>query len=284
MSALPKESNEHPYELQRNWHHSQRNHHQNQHHHHHHHHRRQQQLLEQLQSQTASPTTNRQLGRDSTDPYVKNRYETWPDRWRPQPNADIVADRSDLPPYIKKYNRRQRKLIEALEQRPAVAERDRADFIAKVRAKQRSESSSNNDWLQANLFEQQKQKGKEEPKAKVQRSSNDLPEGKVPSYQSSYASTTVASIPVSAANRLNNFHFHRVAMPKQYLATGFDGSKNKPTLPFVAITDRRLTSAPAGSRNRGFSDASSSTSALLMGAMMADAAADGKGDQRRRGV
>lgn len=269
-----QESNDHPYELQRNWHHSQRNHHQ--HHHHHHHHRRRNQLLEQLQSQSQPPTTaNPNNLREFPDPYAKNRYETWPDRWRPQHNADIVADRSALPPYIKKYNRRNRKLIDALEKRPAVAERDRADYIAKVRAKQRND---NDDWLQANLFEQQKQTAKDEPKRNIQRSGNELPEGKLPPEHMGTTISTVASVAaVAAANRLNNFHFHRVAMPKQYLATGFGGgSQNKPTLPFVAITDRRLTSAPAKS---------SSTSALLMGAMMADAVGDGKGGgQRRRGV
>lgn len=145
------------------------------HYHHHHHHSHRNHHHRRRVVSTAMP---RSL---SNDPFAKNRYETWPQRWQTSPlQAADKHSADELPPYVKKYNRRNRKLFESLEQRPDDEQASRSAYIVRVRAKQRSDeqsaaTSGSIKWLQANLFEQQRTGAADARPLAISRSANELP-------------------------------------------------------------------------------------------------------------
>lgn len=157
---------------------------------------------------------------------------------------------------MKKYNRRNRKLFHSLEERPDDEDAGRAAYIVRVRAKQRSDEQIGGTrpdsikWLQANLFEQQKASADVRPAVRPTPSANELPGGSVKNEQKAQPKVLRNADDVSRRSggggnsRLNKFQFHRVATPK-LIGAGSHGMMRKQILPFVAITDRRLTSSVA---------------------------------------
>lgn len=210
--------------------------------------------------------------------YHNNRYQSWPDRQdasrnQPQHPYHHSAEDDYLPPYIKKYNRRNKQLINLLEGTvaPSKDSSNRQVYYAKVRSvhqRRKHHHHHHSDqksakWLEANMFEDQRpQLMVNQSAAPIAKSPNDLPgENKVnpradlmdseelvfsADIQDSAArsavktdsETTVRPAAPPPTSRVDHFQFHRVASPRLVGAGSF-GLLHKQRLPFVAITDRR---------------------------------------------
>lgn len=96
---------------------------------------------------------------DNDDSLNSNKYQVnslrkskWPNltRLQTQLNQDIIDD--SLPPYIKKYNRRNKQLINLLEGTIS----PNYDNYQKENVHQRRRQKSRNKWIEKNLFEEQR--------------------------------------------------------------------------------------------------------------------------------
>lgn len=204
--------------------------------------------------------------------YANNRYQSWPElpkqetvqnnqhhhhRNRKHHNHHHNSGDDYLPPFIRKYNRRNKQLINLLEGTIAPPQIDtvHSHSIHQRRKHHRHTSQKSEKWLETNMFEEQRPQTNSTPSPK---SPNDLPglnkvkhDGDLVNSEEIVFSSdiqdratkvpvqsTTTAKPAPAASRLDHFQFHRVASPRLVGAGSF-GLIHKQRLPFVAITDRR---------------------------------------------
>lgn len=199
-----------------------------------------------------------------------NKYQTsntvrqykWPNlsRLHSQLHEDITE--GELPPYIKKYNRRNKQLINLLE---GTISPNYSDYHKKL--SQRRQKNTNK-WLEKYLFEEQRPikpqsqqhdgtgyvMGKHtqvEPNAlpgEYVTVSSDLNDGDDMGGIEKVAASDKAAMKASTeklsnhtkARKRDRFLFHRVAAPKLVGMGTMDSGTRKQRLPFVAITDKRV--------------------------------------------
>lgn len=179
-----------------------------------------------------------------------------------------------LPPYIKKYNRRNKQLLSLLEGQGM----PNVDNTDQPRRKQlhshRRRQKAQNKWIEKNLFEEQQQNSstdavqsrKSTPvivlnskqrylsEKNVQREPNALP-GEHLTISEEYADCEDGScIPLTSqpsqksnikkkeilSPKADSFLFHRVATPRLVGTAAIGGGLVKQRLPFVALTDKRI--------------------------------------------
>lgn len=148
------------------------------------------------------------------------------------------------PPYIKKFNRRNKQLLNLLEGIPPPD---------KVKPKKHSTKIDHkkNQWVETNLFEEQR------PYQLVQNTSSlyDTHNGinEIPGENDSDANIDDDTLSKEQTNKNHSksekFNYHRVASPKLVGFGSFGVLRNrKQQLPFVAITDKRLSHSRAYSQ------------------------------------
>lgn len=140
------------------------------------------------------------------------------------------------PPYIKKFNRRNKQLLNLLEGIPASDEK-----LAKPKKHPSKVDQKKNQWVETNLFEEQRP----HPTARNLSTSFDTNDGinDIPGENDSEAfNDNVTSKEQIHKNhsKSERFNYHRVASPK-LVGFGSFGMLRKQQLPFVAITDKRLS-------------------------------------------
>lgn len=210
------------------------------------------------------------------------RQNKWPNlsRLQTQLHQDIIDD--SLPPYIKKYNRRNKQLINLLE--GTISPNYENYSNNKNGVHQRRRQKNHNKWIERNLFEDQRQPITQQPTISIvsattisssdqikSLSSNLLTNNKnaqsepnaLPGEHLSISSDELDDTnhnenhyyggdkkqkPQNHSNypvspKVDSFLFHRVASPK-LVGTGTMGTGLiKQRLPFVAITDKRIGEA-----------------------------------------
>ncbi|KAJ6636946.1 hypothetical protein Bhyg_09672 [Pseudolycoriella hygida] len=140
------------------------------------------------------------------------------------------------PPYIKKFNRRNKQLLNILEGIPE------SNKIDKPKKHVTKSDHKKYHWVEVNLFEEQR------PYQSAQNTSTlyetDSVINEIPGERDSNAKnddTMVIKEPNSKNHsKSEKFNYHRVASPK-LVGFGSFGMLRKQQLPFVAITDKRLS-------------------------------------------
>lgn len=183
--------------------------------------------------------------------------EQWPHFDRIVSSLNKEQQQDNVPPYIKKYNRRNKQLIDLLEGTIApLSEYSQRHHERKYHRRK------NPHWMEEDLFEEQRpnQNNLGMQRNYVQETiqsstahSNALPgEGIHVIYEKKhndddheYGHPTTSvdpNHPYKLSSRAGQFVYHRVASP-QPVGVGY-GRLKRQRLPFVAITDRRLGSPP----------------------------------------
>uniref|UniRef100_A0A182VQG2 Uncharacterized protein n=1 Tax=Anopheles minimus TaxID=112268 RepID=A0A182VQG2_9DIPT len=206
--------------------------------------------------------------------------EKWPNFDKVMTSLKTENKPDNIPPYIKKYNRRNKQLIDLLEGTIAPL----SDYSAHKHRERKYHRRKNPHWMEEDLFEEQRPN---QAKAQgLQRNyiqetiqsstihSNALPgEGIHIIYDKKHAADhddfddgggggagphllygrpTISSGGHSAdghhpnyklSSRAGQFVYHRVASPQPVGGAGY-GRLKRQRLPFVAITDRRLSAPP----------------------------------------
>uniref|UniRef100_A0A182JGD1 Uncharacterized protein n=1 Tax=Anopheles atroparvus TaxID=41427 RepID=A0A182JGD1_ANOAO len=210
--------------------------------------------------------------------------EKWPHFDKVMSSLKTEPKPDNVPPYIKKYNRRNKQLIDLLEGTIAPL----SDYGAHKHRERKYHRRKNPHWMEEDLFEEQRPS--QSKNAGLQRNyiqetiqsstvhSNALPgEGIHIIYDKKHAGdgrddgrellygrpTIAAGHPAHDAHpnayklssRAGQFVYHRVASPPQ--PAGGYGRLKRQRLPFVAITDRRLSAPP---KRRAVAAGSSMTS------------------------
>lgn len=199
------------------------------------------------------------------------RQYKWPNLSRLQSQLQEDMADGDLPPYIKKYNRRNKQLINLLE--GTISPNYSRDYHKKQ--SQRRQKNTNK-WLEKYLFEEQKpmkslnqQKGLEYGKYGIGKDSQSEPNAlpgadltvssdleeyddnmkkpisdkmmiKQPLVERQSNHTAQTTAPTKTSHKRDQFLFHRVAAPKLVGMGAIDFGARKQRLPFVAITDKRV--------------------------------------------
>uniref|UniRef100_A0A182N6T1 Uncharacterized protein n=1 Tax=Anopheles dirus TaxID=7168 RepID=A0A182N6T1_9DIPT len=210
--------------------------------------------------------------------------EKWPNFDKVMTSLKTESKPDNIPPYIKKYNRRNKQLIDLLEGTIAPL----SDYSAHKHRERKYHRRKNPHWMEEDLFEEQrpnqaKQQGLQRNyiQETIQSStvhSNALPgEGihiiydkkhsadhddfddgggsRDGSHGLLYGRPTIASgggvghpsdghhPNYKLSSRAGQFVYHRVASPQPVGGAGY-GRLKRQRLPFVAITDRRLSAPP----------------------------------------
>ncbi|KAG4074791.1 hypothetical protein HA402_006430 [Bradysia odoriphaga] len=140
------------------------------------------------------------------------------------------------PPYVKKFNRRNKQLLNLLEGIPASEEQ-----MAKPKKHATKVDQKKNQWVETNLFEEQRP----HPTARNLSTSLETSDG-INDIPGENDSETIKDDAVSKEqihknhSKSERFNYHRVASPK-LVGFGSFGMLRKQQLPFVAITDKRLS-------------------------------------------
>ncbi|XP_052863600.1 uncharacterized protein LOC128270238 [Anopheles cruzii] len=204
--------------------------------------------------------------------------EKWPNFDKVMSSLKTEAKPDNVPPYIKKYNRRNKQLIDLLEGTIAPL----SDYSAHKHRERKYHRRKNPHWMEEDLFEEQRPS---QPKTQgmqrdyiqeaIQSStihSNALPgEGIHIIYDKKHAldghddlddglgaSHVMYGRPTMSSghggdgghpnyklsSRAGQFVYHRVASPQSPMGGGGYGRLKRQRLPFVAITDRRLSAPP----------------------------------------
>lgn len=202
---------------------------------------------------------------------ASSRQYKWPNLSRLQSQLQEDMADGDLPPYIKKYNRRNKQLINLLE--GTISPNYSSDYHKKQ--SQRRQKNTNK-WLEKYLFEEQKpMKSLNQPKMleygkygigkDTQSEPNALPGEDLtvssdleeyddnmkkpisdkmtirqPLAEQHSNQTTPTTSPTKTSHKRDQFLFHRVAAPKLVGMGAIDFGARKQRLPFVAITDKRV--------------------------------------------
>lgn len=148
------------------------------------------------------------------------------------------------PPYMKKFNRRNKQLLNLLEGMPPPQ-----DKIVKPKKHSTKVDHKKDQWVETNLFEEQR------PYQLAQNSSTSLygtnnEINEIPGENDSDAiidDTLSKQQTNKNHSKAEKFNYHRVASPK-LVGFGSFGMLRKQQLPFVAITDKRLSHSHSGSR------------------------------------
>ncbi|XP_063704345.1 putative pre-mRNA-splicing factor ATP-dependent RNA helicase DHX16 [Culicoides brevitarsis] len=177
--------------------------------------------------------------------------------------SHLEEEDDDLPPYVKKYNRRNKQLIDLLE------------GTLPPQSEKRFHAKKNPHWLEDDLFEEQKpSKNKWSTEIEATAHPNALPEDNVrviydeksrnfsKSAKFNLTASSIASNnhspPFKVSSRAGQFIYHTVTQSPSASGSGIFGGVKKKRLPFVAITDRKVGS-PTRTRRRTDSNNSIST-------------------------
>lgn len=140
------------------------------------------------------------------------------------------------PPYIKKFNRRNKQLMNLLEGIPEPHEKAERHSTKKEHNKDR--------WVETNLFEEQRpsQSAQNTTSSSYELKSklNEIPEENGDSVAVNDETNISKESTKSIRSKVEKFSYHRVASPK-LVGFGSFGMLKKQQLPFVAITDKRLS-------------------------------------------
>lgn len=138
------------------------------------------------------------------------------------------------PPYIKKFNRRNKQLLNLLEGMPP------SDQIVKPKKHAAKVNHKKNQWVETNLFEEQRPLQLAQNASSLDQINNEINE--IPGEMDSDANNDYTFREQSNKNhsKSEKFNYHRVASPK-LVGFGSFGMLRKQQLPFVAITDKRLS-------------------------------------------
>lgn len=131
------------------------------------------------------------------------------------------------PPYIKKFNRRNKQLLNLLEGIPATEKPKK--HSTKIDHKK-------NQWVETNLFEEQRPIQLAQNSSLLHDANNGINE--IPEENDSDALSKEQTN--KNHSKSDKFNYHRVASPK-LVGFGSFGMLRKQQLPFVAITDKRLS-------------------------------------------
>uniref|UniRef100_A0A1B0DAP2 Uncharacterized protein n=1 Tax=Phlebotomus papatasi TaxID=29031 RepID=A0A1B0DAP2_PHLPP len=136
----------------------------------------------------------------------------------------------DIPPYMKKINRRTKQLRILMEGTGTVPPRRHRIPASSVREPK---------WLDENVFDEQRPNAKKISVKKSEKSGiNSLPD-----EESSEVAADSPSV-FKSATRAGNFIYHRIPSAKPNTGPTFGRVVRKQGLPFVAITDRRTKLHP----------------------------------------
>lgn len=138
------------------------------------------------------------------------------------------------PPYIKKFNRRNKQLLNLLEGMPP------SDKSIKLK-KHSTKDHKKNQWVETNLFEEQRPIQLAQNISLLYETNNEINE--IPGENDSDANSddTISKEQTNKNHsKSEKFNYHRVASPK-LVGFGSFGMLRKQQLPFVAITDKRLS-------------------------------------------
>ncbi|XP_055529500.1 uncharacterized protein LOC129721216 [Wyeomyia smithii] len=183
--------------------------------------------------------------------------EQWPHFDKVMNSLNKEQQQDNVPPYIKKYNRRNKQLIDLLEGTIAPL----SDYSQRHHER-KYHRRKNPHWMEEDLFEQQRPNQNnlglqrnyiQETIQSSTAHSNSLPGEAIHiiydkkhidnDHQYGHPTTSVdPNHPYKMSSRAGQFAYHRVASP-QPVGGGY-GRLKRQRLPFVAITDRRLGSPP----------------------------------------
>ncbi|ETN61037.1 hypothetical protein AND_007322 [Anopheles darlingi] len=196
--------------------------------------------------------------------------EKWPNFDRVMSSLKTEPKPDNVPPYIKKYNRRNKQLIDLLEGTIAPL----SDYSVHKHRERKYHRRKNPHWMEEDLFEEQRpsqSKGSGMQRNYIQETiqsstihSNALPgEGIHIIYDKKhgvgdhddledgshlmYGRPTISSghgHDGGVGGGGGGFVYHRVASPQPLGGVGGYGRLKRQRLPFVAITDRRLSAPP----------------------------------------
>ncbi|XP_055587382.1 uncharacterized protein LOC129739856 isoform X2 [Uranotaenia lowii] len=207
-----------------------------------------------------------------------SREQQWPHFETVMNSLNKEQQQDNVPPYIKKYNRRNKQLIDLLEGTIAPL----SDYSQRHHER-KYHRRKNPHWMEEDLFEEQRPSPNnlgmqrnyiQETIQSSTAHSNALPgEGIHIIYEKKHnndddhdyghATTSMdPNHPYKLSSRAGQFVYHRVASP-QPIGAGY-GRLKRQRLPFVAITDRRLGSPPKR-RPNAVSGSSSSGAATNIG-------------------
>ncbi|XP_059617000.1 uncharacterized protein LOC132261951 [Phlebotomus argentipes] len=164
---------------------------------------------------------------ESRSPY--NSRDKWPNLLRLQSQLQQEKE-EDIPPYMKKINRRTKQLRVLMEGDPTVAPR---------RLRQPPFRFPEPQWMEENLFEEQRANVKKSPSRSAIKGGS---RNSLPGEESEEAVEMPAML--KSATRAGNFIYHRVPSAKPSTGPTFGRVVRKQGLPFVAITDRRAKIHP----------------------------------------
>lgn len=192
--------------------------------------------------------------------YETNQYQpiiVRSDKWHILPKIAAeyrIEEDADLPPYLKKYNKRNRQLINLLEGTLAPP----YEYYTKHRpATQHKHHHKKIKWLEKNLFEEQRPQLTDNQTTLSNRTDLDDDRNRLPGENDIVDDSALDNADRKVNGRLANlqsvsktstivksskndkFVYHRVPSPKLVGAGSF-GLLRKQRLPFVAITDKRL--------------------------------------------
>ncbi len=157
------------------------------------------------------------------------------------------------PPYIKKFNRRNKQLLNLLEGIPAS---DEKTDIKPKKHSAKTDHHKKDAWVETNLFEAQRPHQSAQNVSSLYGTNDGIND--IPGENDSEAmNDDVVSKEQSNKNhsKSEKFNYHRVASPK-LVGFGSFGVLRKQQLPFVAITDKRLSH----SNSRSYSQQASNLS------------------------
>lgn len=196
--------------------------------------------------------------------------EQWPNFNKVVTSLNKETQQDNIPPYIKKYNRRNKQLIDLLEGTIAPLQ----DYSQRHHER-KYHRRKNPHWMEEDLFEEQRPNQnnlglqRNYIQETIQSStvhSNSLPgEGIHIIYDKKHTGNNDHDYghpvndpnhPYKLSSRAGQFVYHRVASPQP---VGY-GRLKRQRLPFVAITDRRLGTPPKRRPNSSSSSGSSNAS------------------------
>ncbi|XP_058462290.1 uncharacterized protein LOC131437139 [Malaya genurostris] len=204
--------------------------------------------------------------------------EQWPHFDKVINSLNKEQQQDNVPPYIKKYNRRNKQLIDLLEGTIAPL----SDYSQRHHER-KYHRRKNPNWMEEDLFEQQRPNQNnlglqrnyiQETIQSSTAHSNSLPGEAIHiiydkkqtqdnDHEYGHPATGVdPNHPYKLSSRAGQFVYHRVASPQPIGGGGY-GRLKRQRLPFVAITDRRLGSPPKRRANASSSDHSGSNNNLL---------------------
>ncbi|XP_053698754.1 uncharacterized protein LOC128745700 [Sabethes cyaneus] len=198
--------------------------------------------------------------------------EQWPHFDKVMNSLNKEQQQDNVPPYIKKYNRRNKQLIDLLEGTIAPL----SDYSQRHHER-KYHRRKNPNWMEEDLFEQQRPNQNnlglqrnyiQETIQSSTAHSNSLPGEAIHiiydkkhmdnDHEYGHPTTSVdPNHPYKMSSRAGQFAYHRVASP-QPVGGGY-GRLKRQRLPFVAITDRRLGSPPKRRPNSSSNTAISSS-------------------------